>query len=102
MLQYVCSLLVTVEQKLGTTMLQVVVVRGINPAGACIVAHQIYTAVPKPVVQTILDQMQHFAQATGKHHYCFAAIACLLAPHADTTAQFCVYFRSVFCYVMPG
>ena len=66
MLQYVCSLLVTVEQKLGTTMLQVVVVRGINPAGACIVAHQIYTAVPKPVVQTSLEQMQHYAQATGE------------------------------------
>ncbi|KAA6421903.1 MAG: DNA polymerase alpha subunit B [Trebouxia sp. A1-2] len=44
---------------------QVVVVRGINPAGACIVAHQLYTAVPKPVVQTSLGQMQHFAQATG-------------------------------------
>jgi hypothetical protein len=47
-------------------MLQVVVVRGINPAGACIVAHQMYTAVPKPVVQTSLEQMQHYAQATGE------------------------------------
>lgn len=83
-------------------MLQVVVVRGINPAGACIVAHQMYTAVPEPAVQTSLDQMQHFAQATGEYDYCFAAIACLLAPHADTTAQFCVYFTPASCYVMRG
>lgn len=68
-------------------MLQVVVVRGINPAGACIVAHQLYTAVPKPVVQTSLGQMQHFAQATGNYDYCFDAIAYLLASCADSTVQ---------------
>ncbi len=93
---------VTVQRNPETTMLQVVAVRGINPAGACIVAHQMYTAVPKPVVQTSLDQMQHFAQATGKYDYCFAAIAYLLAPHTDTTAQLCVYFMPASCYVMPG
>ena len=82
-------------------MLQVVVVRGINPAGACIVVHQLYTAVPKPVVQTSLDQMQHFAQATGDYDYCFAAIAYLLASYADATAQLCVYFKPASCYVTP-
>jgi hypothetical protein len=86
---------VTVQRNPETTMLQVVAVRGINPAGACIVAHQMYTAVPKPVVQTSLDQMQHFAQATGDYDYCFDAIAYVLASHADTTVQ-------LFVYVMPA
>ena len=93
---------VTAEQNLETTMLQVVVVRGINPAGACIVAHQMYTAVPKPVVQTSLDQMQHFAQATGGYEYCFDAIAYRFASRADTIMQLCVCFMPAFWYVTPA
>ncbi len=105
MLEYVCPLFVTVEQKLGSAMLQVVVVRGINPAGACIIGHQMYTAVPKPVVQTSLDQMQHFAQATGEYGYCLllTSVYCLvLASRIDTTVQLCVFFMPASCHVMPG
>ena len=56
---YICTCLSDAHQ------LQVVVVRGINPAGACIVVHDIYTAVPFPMPQSSLDQMRHFAEATG-------------------------------------
>ncbi|DBB04040.1 TPA: DNA polymerase alpha subunit B [Trebouxia sp. C0004] len=66
---------------------QVAVVRGINPSGACIVAHQMYTAVPKPVVQTSLDQMQHFAQATGAKGLSIVVAAGPFSSNEDATYE---------------
>ena len=44
---------------------QIVVVKGSNPAGACIVAHQLYTSISSPMPQSSLDQLQQHAEATG-------------------------------------
>lgn len=46
-------------------MLQVVVVRGSNPAGACIVAHEVYTALAPLGPNNSNEALQKFSQATG-------------------------------------
>lgn len=49
------------------TMVQVVIVYGVNPTGACIIAQQVFTSLPKSMPQSGIDQLQQYAQATGMH-----------------------------------
>lgn len=46
-------------------LMQVVVVYGANPAGACIVAQQVYTSLPKAMPKSGLNSLQQYAEATG-------------------------------------
>lgn len=46
-------------------LLQVVVVKGSNPAGACIVAHQLYSSIPAPMPESSFDQLKQAAEASG-------------------------------------
>ena len=45
--------------------LQVVVVYGANPAGACIVAEMVYSSLPKVMAQSGLSSLHQYAGATG-------------------------------------
>lgn len=57
----------TINASTWSILMQVVVVFGANPAGACIVAQHIYTSLPKAMPQSGLEQLQQYAQASGMH-----------------------------------
>ncbi|KAL3154503.1 hypothetical protein ABBQ32_013965 [Trebouxia sp. C0010 RCD-2024] len=54
---------------------QVVVVKGSNPAGACIVAHQLYSSIPAPMPESSFDQLKQAAEASGEQGLCIVAAA---------------------------
>lgn len=65
--------------------LQIVVVHGANPAGACVVAQKVYTSLPKAMVQSGLDQLQQSAQATGMH--ASAELLAMFVLHCNTSSH---------------
>ena len=64
---FAACLVITTATTYLVHVVQIVVVHGANPAGACVVAQKVYTSLPKAMLQSGLDQLQQSAQATGMH-----------------------------------